>query len=362
MKKIIILKKRIVCLFTAICMLLPCICFTGCTNENHDKETKIIDMAGDEIILPEKIERVVSTSVPCTDMLVAFGQADKLVGTYYRVLNNPWFKVFYPQADNITPFDSYEPEAEALISLGTDIIFVPSQERAVSLREKGICAITIRYYNPDEMVRAANLLAEIFGGEAKTKSTQWVNDFNNAIKIMSDKLKDVDDKDKPVAYEILADKGKGPFRTYYGDNQAWLSYAGGILATRNYADATSSAMPTEESILAENPDIIFIGGVYATKEYTDLLKNDMWSEITAVKKGNIHIEPIGSVAWNSCATAYPLLVYYCFSCMYPERVDFNLKDMTHEFYKKYYDIDLTDKELDLMFASKAPDEFLKLFE
>ena len=41
-------------------MLLPCICFTGCTNENHDKETKIIDMAGDEIILPEKIERVVS--------------------------------------------------------------------------------------------------------------------------------------------------------------------------------------------------------------------------------------------------------------------------------------------------------------
>lgn len=337
------------------CSLLMCTCATGCSTETEDNGKTIVDMAGDEIVLPAKIDRVVSTSDPCSDMLVAFGQGDKLVGAYFRALDNPWFQEFYPRASDIVPFDSYEPEVESLISLGTDIIFVPSQERAIALREKGICAITIRYYNPDEMVYAANMLGEIFGGEAMTKSKLWVDDFNNTIELVADKLIDVKEEDKPVAYEILADKDRGPFRTYYGENQAWLSYAGGILATEDYATATSSAMPTEESILAENPDIIFIGGTFATKEYTNLLRDEMWSEITAVKDSNIYIEPTGATAWNSCSTSYPLLVYYCFSCMYPDLVDFDLKDITHDFYEKYYDIDFSTEAIDLMFLSKAPD-------
>ena len=147
----------------------------------------------------------------------------------------------------------------------------------------------------------------------------------------------------------------GPFRTYYGENQAWLSYAGGILATKDYADATSQAMPTEEAILATNPDIIFIGGTYATKEYANLLKNEMWQNIAAVENGSIFIEPTGATAWNSCSTSYPLLVYFCFSCMYPDQVDFDLKEVAHEFYLEYYEIDFSEKQLDLMFSSMAPD-------
>ena len=337
------------------CLSVICICATGCSAENTNEGKTIIDMAGDEIVLPTKIDRVVSTSDPCSDMLVAFGQGDKLVGAYFRALENPWFSEFYPNANNIVPFDSYEPEVESLISLGTDIIFVPSQERAVALREKGVCAITIRYYNPDEMIYAANMLGEIFGEDAIKKSELWIDDFNNTIELISNKLVNVKEEDKPVAYEILADKDKGPFRTYYGDNQAWLSYAGGILATKDYATATSSAMPTEESILAENPDIIFIGGTFATKEYNNLLQDEMWAEITAVKEKNIYIEPTGATAWNSCSTSYPLLVYYCFSCMYPDLVDFDLKNITHDFYQKYYGIDFSSKDIDLMFLSKAPD-------
>ena len=357
------MKKRIpVCLlsFLLMCSLL----LAGCskTDDAQSDSTAasstpatVTDMGGDVVELPDSINRVVSTSDPCTDMLVAFGQSDKLVGAYFRTLNNPWFREFCPTADSIVSFDSYEPEAEALIELGTDVIFVPSQDRAASLREKGICALTIRYYNPDEMVQAAQLLGEIFGGTAKTRSEEWIEDFHAAITAMDEKLSGVSEADKPVAYEILADKGRGPFRTYYGDNQAWLSYAGGILATKDYADATSQAMPTEEAILATNPDIIFIGGTYATKEYTDLLQNEMWQDITAVKNGNIFLEPTGAAAWNSCSTDYPLLVYYCFSCMYPDKVDFDLKQMTHDFYLKYYEIDFSDEQLDLMFQPAAPD-------
>ena len=353
--------KKIVISFLLIVTMTISLLLSGCSNVNSDESTTanqsitITDMGGDTVTLPASIEKVVSTSAPCTDMLVAFGQSDKLAGAYFRALENPWFKEFCPTFDSIVSFDSYEPEAEALIEMDTDIIFVPSRERAVALREKGICALTIRYYTPDEVVMAAEMIGEIFGGTAKEKSLSWVADFNEARDDMAQRLADIPESDRPVAYEILADKDRGPFRTYYGENQAWLSYAGGILATKDYADATSQAMPTEEAILATNPDIIFVGGTYATKEYASLLENEMWKNITAVENSNIFIEPTGATAWNSCSTSYPLLVYFCFSCMYPEQVDFDLKAMAHEFYLEYYEIDFTEKQLDLMFSSMAPD-------
>jgi len=356
--------ERMVRNYLLIATLAIIVLLSGCSNMNDaqlkgsitaDQFITITDMGGDTVTLPTTIERVVSTSDPCTDMLVAFGQSDKLVGAYFRALKNPWFKEFCPTFDNIVSFDSYEPEAEALIEMDTDVIFVPSRERAVALREKGICALTIRYYTPDEVVYAAEMLGEMFGETAKTKSVSWVNKFNEVREYMTKRLAEIPEGDKPVVYEILADKDRGPFRTYYGENQAWLSYAGGILATKDYAYATSQAMPTEEAILATNPDIIFIGGTYATKEYANLLKDEMWQNIVAVENGNIYIEPTGATAWNSCSTTYPLLIYYCFSCMYPDQVDFNLKEIAHNFYLEYYEIDFSDEQLDLMFSSKAPD-------
>lgn len=356
--------KNKISLFFMVVVFATSVFFDGCSNVNDtpsegsystEKPATITDMGGDIVILPDTIERVVSTSDPCTDMLVAFGQSDKLVGAYFRALDNPWFKEFCPTFNSIVSFDSYEPEAEALIEMNVDIIFVPSRERAVALREKGICALTIRYYTPDEVVAAAEMLGQIFGGTTRTKSDAWINNFNAVREDMADRLSDIEESDKLVAYEILADKGRGPFRTYYGDNQAWLSYAGGILATKDYADATSQAMPTEEAILSTNPDIIFIGGTYATKEYADLLNNEMWQNITAVESGNIFIEPTGATAWNSCSTSYPLLVYYCFSCMYPDKVDFDLKEITHDFYLEFYEIDFSDEQIEMMFNSKAPD-------
>lgn len=352
------MKKTIKALLMAAILMLSTI-LDGCSINNgavNETTAKIItDMGGFEVTLPNKIERVVSTSDPCTDMMVAFGLSDKLVGAYFRALENPWFSVFCGNANEITSFDSYEPEAEALIALNTDIIFVPSSERAESLRAKGICAVTIRYYNPDEVLYAAEMLGKIFDGTAKEKSEKWIEDFNTARDTVGEKILDISDDKKPIAYEILADKGRGSFRTYYGDNQAWLSYAGGILATKDYADATSQAMPTEEAILATNPKIIFIGGLYATKEYADLLENEMWSEVDAVRNGNIFIEPTGALAWNMCSTCYPLLVYYCFSCMYPDRVDFDLNEISHDFYNEYYGIDFSDDQMKLMMSSKAPD-------
>jgi iron complex transport system substrate-binding protein len=338
--------------FKLILTLCVIVALAGCDIKNNG-ELKIIDMAGDTVLLPDNIENVASTSNPCTNMLIALGEGDKLVASYKTIFDNPWFEIFYPNACNLAVLDSYQPEAESLISMGIDLIFVPTQERASALREKGICAVCIRFYSPDEIKQGVKLLGEIFGEKVKERGNKWIKLLDDTIKTIGLKWENIDDSEKPVAYEIIGDKYRGLFRTNYGTAQAWLQYGGGIIATKDFGDYNTAA-PTEEEILETNPDIIFIGGTYSSQLKKDLFLDEKWKDIYAVKNNNVHIVPVGCCYWNDCTVEYPMIIYYVYSCMYPEQTDFSIKDIAHDFYLEYYEIDFNDEDMEKMMNGLAP--------
>lgn len=67
--------KKIVISFLLIVTMTISLLLSGCSNVNSDESTTanqsitITDMGGDTVTLPASIEKVVSTSDPCTDML-----------------------------------------------------------------------------------------------------------------------------------------------------------------------------------------------------------------------------------------------------------------------------------------------------
>ena len=345
--------KKIICLIMSMLMLTSTLLmFVSCNNE-YEGEKEVVDMAGDTIVLPDNIEKVASTSNPCSNMLIALGEGDKLVASYKTIFDNPWFEKFYPNASNLTVLSSYQPEAESLIAMGVDLIFVPTQEWAAGLREKGVCALCIRFYTPEEIKEAVQLLGKIFGGDAKTRGDKWIALLDDSITTVAQKWENVADADKPVAYEIIGDKYRGLFRTNYGMAQAWLQYGGGIIATKDFGDYNTAA-PTEEEILETNPDIIFIGGTYCSQLEKDLFADEKWADISAVKNENVHIVPVGSCYWNDCSVEYPMMIYFVYSCMYPDQTDFSIKDMAHDFYLEYYGIDFSDADIEKMMNGLAP--------
>lgn len=342
--------KRLVGLALAVTLLmLMCGCGTG-----DSTGRAITDMAGDEVILPAKIERVASTSDPCTDMLIAFGAGDKLAAVYKTALENPWFETFYPGAAQLKSLDSYEPEVESLIADDINVIFVPTAERAEALREKGICAVCIRYYTPEEVAAAAKLLGEIFGGKVSEASTRWVADFDKAIEEVGKRVSGIPEEKRPVTYEIMGDKYRGLFRTNYGMGQAWLEYGGGVIATKEFTGATSDATPTEEAILAKNPDVIFIGGTYSTQLEADLFADAKWADIAAVKNKRVYLVPVGCSFWNGGTVEYPLMVYYVYSCLYPDQTDFDIYELARNFYSEYYGIDFDAEAMNNMLNALSP--------
>lgn len=49
------------------------------------------------------------------------------------------------------------------------------------------------------------------------------------------------------------------------------------------------------------------------------------------------------------------MVYYAFSKLYPDKVDYNMNQLKSDFMKKYYKVELSSEEIVNMLSTKAPD-------
>ena len=288
-------------------------------------------------------------------MLLALGAGDSLIGAHKSIADNPWFEKFYPEASRLMLLDSYTPEAEALISLGADIVFLPSEENCVPLREKGICAVCLRFYSVEETREAVALLGEIFDGTVAQRGKQWLAELESTISEIENLLSANGLDDRKAVYEILGDKYRGLYRTNYGDNQAWIEFAGGDIATKEFGGATSAQTPTEEAVLATNPDVVLISGIFYEQLKNDLLADDKWSAVNAVIDGAIYNVPIGCTSWSENASAYPLMIKYLFTILYPEVSPYILEEETRNFYDKYSEARFSSEEISYMLATLGPD-------
>lgn len=328
----------------------------GCAvKQENDNGKTITDMGGVEITIPNNIEKVVCCSNPGVDMMLALGAGDSLVGAHKSIVDNPWFYEFYPKADELLLLDSYAPEAENLISIDADIVFLPSEENCEPLREKGICAVCLRFYSIEETKQAVNLLGDIFGGDVSEKGDKWLSELDFTISEVNNLLSDNGLNDKKSVYEVLGDKYRGLYRTNYGDNQAWITYAGGNIATKDFGGATSANTPTEEAVLATNPDVILISGIYYEQLKNDLLSDNKWSTVNAVINQEIYNVPIGCTSWSENASTYPLMIKYLFTTLYPQISTYSLNKDAKTFYSEYNGLNFSDDKISYMLSTLNPD-------
>ena len=104
------MKKRLMLVLTTVLVVM--LAMVGCSS----KETIVKDRAGNDVTMPNKIERIISTAPSNTEILVELGLADKLVAidTYSSDVEGI--------SDDVEKIDFLNPDAEAIISLQPDLI------------------------------------------------------------------------------------------------------------------------------------------------------------------------------------------------------------------------------------------------
>lgn len=329
----------------------------GGQNDNPPEEEKVTvtDMVGDKVAVPKNPQKVACVSRTTYDLLIACGLGDKIDGAYKGILNNPWVKYIYPKANDHFVY-GYQDSYETFISRGVDLVFAPEQYIAEDLREHGINAVTVCLYGVPQfdayVTFFTDLIAELWDGEeVRAKTAEWNNNVNKAINDIKAELEKHETEPKKIFY-VRGDKDNG---IGYTDTVcAFTEYAYRVLGFDYVGSHLATNKPSQEEVMASDPDVFVCGGIYQNKNM-ERLHQEPYCNLKAVKNNRIYSIPIGFTAFEQLSAMTPIFFYDQANKIYPEYFDYDIPSMVKKTVRDYFNTDLTDKQVENMLAGLDAD-------
>ena len=344
--------KRTVAFLLSIIMLFS---MSACgTQPTNNAETKtIIDVAGDTVEIPAKVDTVINLVTYGCQVMVGLGFGDYLTGINVDAIESPWMAEMYPRINEIEKFDQ-EASAEILLKANADIVLVQEVDQARDLRSKGVTAVTFSYYTIDDMRAAITMLGEILGDDAAAKCSKYLQYLDGNIQLVSNTL---EGKiiERETLYYINGVSNKGLYKTAGkgSTNSACADLSYTAFATDPLIESPANKVDSE-AILAVNPQNIIIGGVYQHVLYDELLAADEWTNNSAVKSGAIFKVPMGIAAWNRYGIEIAIMIPWISAVVYPEYFEYDLVQETINFYQEFTGYTLTEQQAQYILEGLTP--------
>lgn len=272
------MKKKLTSILALVLVVM--LATVGCSQ----KSKTIKDREGNDVTLPKKMDRIISTAPSNTEVLVDLGLADKLVAvdkysTDIKGINK-----------DIEKIDFLNPDAEAIIALNPDIIIASGHNKTGSsedpfklIKEAGISVVYIPSSDSIQGIYDDIMfLADIT--DKKEKGQQIVDNMKkevDEIKAIGETIKDK----KKVYFEI----GPAPNLYSFG-NSTFLNEMIELVGAENvFKDEKAWISPSEESVIDKNPDVILTNVDYIKNPLDEIKSRNGWNNITAVKDNKVFL-------------------------------------------------------------------------
>ena len=342
------------------------------TDESAESELRVItDHAGNEVTLPDEINRIVVTdTLPLPSVLSLYlDSAEKLVGispVSMSAAKAGLLSELYPEildADT-SFFENSELNIESLLALEPDLVFYNAQNKELgeSLVSAGLTAVAVSVtkwdYNAADTFDAwMDLLADIFPEEKEKAEAakEYGEKVEEEIQDKTDELKDEEKKNVFFLFNYsdtaLVTSGKNFWGQYWCDAINAVNVGEEIEAER------SNASVNMEQVYSWNPEIIFISNfTKAMPEdlYNNTIGDNDWSSVSAVKNEQVYKMPLGAYRSFTPGADTPMTLMWLAKTVYPDL--FEDVDMTEEvenYYKEVYNIELTDEQVAQMYTPSA---------
>jgi len=242
-----------------------------------------MDRAGAPITLPAKVERIVSMAPSTTEILIDLGVADKIIAADTNTQKDGLLK------QNIPYFDMMKPDAEKLIALKPDVVFISGMSNAKGntpfspLIDAGICVVNIP---SSSSIEAIYLDIAYIAAVVKQEG--------NGAKIIANMKKEIEavrkkgasiakDKKKTVYFEI----GAAPYMYSLGTGTFINEMIEIIEAQNILADQKSWVSVSDEMVLAKDPDVILTNVNYIPNPIDEIMARSGWASLKAVKSKKV---------------------------------------------------------------------------
>ncbi len=243
------------------------------------KETQypltVTDSYGDTVTLESEPMSVVSVAPNLTELMFALDAGDKLVGRS-EYCDYPDEALEIPSVGSM-----YYPDIEAIVEADPDLVIVSTHfdaESTEKLEELGIPIITL--YEEYSYEGAYDMIATL--GEVMNRNEEAAATVAEMQELVAEVQETVEGQSRPTVYYVTGYGEYGDF-TCGGD-----TFTGQILTLAgadNIAEDVSGWSITTEEIIEADPDIIILA------EYMkdDFMATSPYSELTAVKEGNVFV-------------------------------------------------------------------------
>lgn len=257
----------------------------GTTNTSNSKKEVVLpttDRAGNEITIPEEIDKIISLAPSNTQILVELGLEDKIVAA------DTQSQTFSVLSEEIPYFDMMAPDAEQIIALEPDIILVSAMSMIEgddpykSIADMGICIAYIPSSTSIEGIyEDIMFIADAL--QVSDEGKKIVDNMKTKIAEVQAIGETIEEK-KSVYFEIAA----APNLYSFG-NGVFLNQMIELIGGKNIlSDLESWVSISEEAVIAANPDVIITNINYIDNPVDEILSRPGWEKVTAVKNQEVY--------------------------------------------------------------------------
>lgn len=316
-------------------------------------ERTITDHAGRTVKVPAKVDKVYFTSI--LGQIMVYTLAPEKMAGWTVQLSDEMKKYIPPQYHGLPYLGGQQMNAklnvEEIAKVKPDVIFSvgSTDETAKSEADKLQQQLNIPVVVVDGDLRntakAYALLGEILGVEERAK--KLADYCSQTLKDVAEKTKAIPKEKRVRVYyaegpEGLATEPKGSSHALLLD----LVNAENVAQVPQKGAAGMSSVSLEQ-VLKWNPDVILAWSSERGGAYDKILTRPDWQRIKAVKDKRVYAIPAYPFNWFDRPPSVNRILglKWLAALLYPDVYKVDIVKETKEFYKLFYHVDLSDKDV-----------------
>jgi iron complex transport system substrate-binding protein len=314
---------------------------------------EVVDSAGRKVQVPDRVERVVAAGPPAS-VLVVMLAPEKLIGWDLKPHEAelpllPLAVRSLPEIGRLTGRGGTA-NLEVIMAAKPDLIldFGSVNATYVSLADRVQAQTGIPYIliggRFDETVSALRNLGSILGVDARAELLAGRTEriFAEVGRV----VQSTPAAQRPRVY--LARRANGLETGNRGSiNTEIIEQAGGVNVVEGGREGGGLVNVSLEQVLQWNPDTI----ITTDRNFTEQAKaGTAWSNVEAVRRGRIFLSPSLPYGWIDAPPSVNRILglQWLGRLFYPDKFPSDARSDTHDFFKQFYQVDVTDAQLDAL--------------
>ena len=311
----------------------------------------IVDAAGRTVLLPERVQRVVSPFAMYTRLILALGGCDQLVGISHNcILHEESFACGGRVLDlpDVGPFGH---NVELIASLRPDLIFAAIGDARTFEQKTGSTVVAVSFPQDtplEEMFyEQIGIIGRALGREAEARDLRAF--VRRKLHRVTDITSAIPDSLRPTAYFGWT-SWTGDITNSVVDFQP-IELAGGINLARDcghFAKGERGILVSREHIINWNPDFIFLSRYRAERArpgqeavpvtIEDVLADPLYQSVSAVRSRNVYYTTAFCNWWPHQRALAQVL--YMAKLFHPDEFpDLDVEKEGNEIFARFYGVD-----------------------